>query len=155
MGTGCSKQQISILDRVPGILARTLYHKTSKQTTDFTFFVIKDFAREQWSQAQTEYKELDVSYQNIHIYCCPLYQHSIIINTQAICTGSTHTPTYTKTHSSHNSSCLAIAMAIKSTAHQPGKHIDQSFTLELNISFYVHKISYNSQRTLPKIIVHI
>ena len=46
-------------------------------------------------------------------------------------------------------------MAIKSLQHISQVNIDQSFTeLEFNISFCAHKISYNSQRTLPKIIVY-
>ena len=40
-------------------------------------------------------------------------------------------------------------MAIKSLQHISLVNIDQSFTeLEFNILFYVHKLSYNTQRTL-------
>ena len=123
MGTGCSKQQIlskfKTSDRVPDILARTLYHKNLKQTTGFTFLRLKILQENKGAKHKQSTKNLMLA---IKMYCCPLYQHSIIINTQAHM-HRFHTYTHIhKTDSSHNSSCLAITMATKSTAHQPGKH---------------------------------
>ena len=98
----------------------------------------KGFVREQRSQAWSEDKELWCSYQNVHIYCCLLYRHS------KRCRGSTHTPTYTHTNISYNFSCLV---------HYHGNQ-NQKFTAQqldkfhwAGVHFYVHKISYNSQRT--------
>ena len=81
------------------LLARTLYHKDLKHPTGFTF---KGFAREQWSQAWSEYKEVWCSYQkHTHILLPSLSILLIIINHNPICTAYTHIHPYHYKPQSH------------------------------------------------------